>query len=515
MLELAFVPDRRAPAPVYRQLADHLGALIEGERLRSGEKLPASRELAGALGLSRNTVNQAYQALIDRDLLRAHVGQGTFVSERPGGSRAPLEAEPARAFVWESLLSGPARALPVRLPGEPRGTPDFDFRAGRVDPASLPVAELQRLFRRVLEEHSATLANHLDPRGWPPLREAIATALVARGIWCEPDEVLVTGGAQAALDAIARVLIDPDDAVALESPGYFGADFAFRAARAHRIPIPVDEGGLRTDDLARVLGRRRLKLVYTTPAVQQPTGVAMIEERREQLLELAAATHTPIVEDDYDGELRLEDPVRPALKTRDPAGQIVYVGTFSKALFPALRLGYVVAARPLLDRLATARMASALAVPALEQAVLADWMASEGYARHVRRVRRNIAERVRAGLETLAAVMPEGTSVGTPAGGGSLWITLPEPLDGEALRRAARDVGILVTPGAWFATGDASQEPLARTLSIAVGALPEGDVREGLGRLGECARQGLGRRSARSSRARRRPASLAPIKESS
>ena len=487
MLDLSFTPDRSRAEPVYRQLAEFLEQQIESGRLADGQKLPASRELARALHLSRNTVNQAYQSLIDRDRLRAHVGQGTFVIGS-GARPAAAPPEPARAFVWESLFAAPAATLPeARSAYADRPVP-FDFQPGRVDSTRLPLADLKRLFPRVLEREAAALANHLDPCGWPALREAVARALGARGVWCGADDVLITGGAQSALDALLRVLVEPGDAVALETPGYAIADGAFRLAGARRIPVPVDEEGLRTSDLERVLQRQPLKLVYTTPAVQMPTGVALSDERRAKLLDLAEATHTPILEDDYEGELRLDDPIRPALKTLDEAGQVIMVGTFSKALFPSLRLGYVVAAPSLLGRLASIVQASALAQPALIQAVLAEWMEGEGYARHVRRVRREIAERVDAALEVLAAEMPEGTEARRPAGGGTLWIRLPNAVDPAALRLAAREAGVRVIPGDWYATGDAHDPALARIVSASVTALSEGDVREGLGRLAEAAR---------------------------
>lgn len=487
MLDLSFTPDRSRPEPVYRQLADFLEAQIESGRLADGQKLPASRELARALRLSRNTVNQAYQNLIDRNRLRAHVGQGTFVIGS-GVRPAPAAPEPARAFVWESLFARQALTLPEARPVHAGRPAAFDFQPGRVDPTGLPIAELRRLFPRVLERDAEALANHLDPRGWPALREAVARALASRGVWCGPDDVLITGGAQGAIDALLRALVEPGDAVALESPGYTIADAAFRAAGAHRIPIPVDHEGLRTADLERVLRRQSLKLVYVTPAVQMPTGVALSEDRRAKLLDLAEATHTPILEDDYEGELRLDDPIRPALKTRDEAGQVITIGTFSKALFPSLRLGYVVAAPSLLGRLASVVQASALAQPALVQAVLAEWMDSEGYARHVRRVRREISQRVDAALEVLRSEMPEGTRVQRPAGGGTLWIGLPDDVDPAQLRLKAREAGVRVLPGDWYATAEARDPSLARFLSASVAALSEGDVREGLGRLAEAAR---------------------------
>jgi len=197
----------------------------------------------------------------------------------------------------------------------------------------------------------------------------------------------------------------------------------------------------------------------------------------------------PILEDDYDGELRLDDPVRPALKTADPAGQVIYVGTFSKAIFPAFRLGYVVAPEPLLDRIATLRLTSSLMVPALEQAVVAEWMRNRGFARHVRRLRREIALRVDAGLEAIAECLPAGTLARRPAGGGGLWLTLPDGLDARTLVRAGRQAGVLAFHGSGFATGDDAGRGFRQNLLLSVGAVTEGDVREGIARLGACARQ--------------------------
>ena len=226
VLDLAFTPDRAAPEPVYRQLERYLQELLRARRLAPGERLPASRDLAASLGLSRNTVNQAYQALVEQGLLRAHVGQGTFVAGRAEGAslRAAPDALP-RALAWEGLLARRARAM-----APPRGffayagprRIEFDCAPGRVDTSLFPRAAWKRASTRALTRLSA-LAEATDPRGYAPLREAIARALLARGIACDADEVAIVNGAQQALDLVARVLIDPGDAVAIEQPGYFGA----------------------------------------------------------------------------------------------------------------------------------------------------------------------------------------------------------------------------------------------------------------------------------------------------
>jgi GntR family transcriptional regulator/MocR family aminotransferase len=454
VLDLAFAPDRAAGEPVYRQLERYLHELVRARRLAPGEKLPASRELAASLGVSRNTVNQAYQALVDQGLLRAHVGQGTFVSGEAvaDGLRRAAPAAP-RALAWEGLLARRARAAAA-----PRGlfsfsTPrhvEFDLRPGRVDAASFPAAAWKRASSRALAR-LASLADALDPRGFAPLREAVARTLLARGIACDPEEVAIVNGAQQALDLVARALIDPGDSVALEQPGWFGAAQAFRACEAHLVGVGVDEEGLRTDELARLLRARRVKLLFTTPAVQSPTGVALSDARRRALLALADEFQLAIVEDDYDSELRYGSPATPALKTLDAAGHVIYVGTFSKALFPGLRVGYVVAPRPLLGRMALLRAAADGHTSTLAQATLQDLLESGAFERHVRRVRQRYAERRSALLAALAAHLPEGARWTPAVGGNCVWLELPVRSDVARFHALAAERGIALGPGSPFA----------------------------------------------------------------
>jgi len=307
---------------------------------------------------------------------------------------------------------------------------------------------LQRAYRHVIAESFPSIANDQDPLGYAPLRQQIASSLLARGIRCDAADVIVTGGAQQALDLVMRVLIDPGDAVAIEQPGYFGAVLSCRNAGAQLVGIDVDRDGLRTDQLARALRSQRIKLVYTTPAAQMPTGVVMSDARRQALLELADQTQTPIVEDDYDSEFRYGTPPLAALKTQDPAGQVIYVGTFSKAIFPGLRLGYAVAARPLLAKLAMARLGASFGPDALAQAAIANMLESGAFERHVRRLRKRYAERRTALIDALRSSMPPGATWSEPRGGLLLWVTLPDGADANAIGAEAREAGILYMSGA-------------------------------------------------------------------
>jgi DNA-binding transcriptional MocR family regulator len=486
VLDLTFQPDRGSHEPLYRQLELHLRDLIEARRLGPAERLPASRALASALGLSRNTVNQAYQALSDAGLLSCHVGRGTFVSAGAAPGLVPRAGgAPARGFAWGGLLARRSRAatLPRALRADALAPAAFDFRGGLVDPGSLPVAELKRCFGRALER-SAELARHRDPLGWPPLREALARALLARGIRCTADEVAVVNGAQHALDLVARNLVDPGETVVMEQPGYFGAAIAFAAAEAHVVGVGVDDEGLRSDELARILRARRVKLVFTTPAVQSPTGVMMSSQRRRALLALADEYQVPLLEDDYDSELRYGGPPLPALKTEDAAGQVIYVGTFDKALFGGIRVGYVVASPPLLLRLALSRWASDMQTNLVTQAALAELLASGAFERHVRRVRAVYAARRAALLAALARHMPRGTRWVEPAGGNAVWVTLPASRDGATLAARALEAGVAYTRGeAFFLDGGGAQH-----LHLCFAALEPSRIEEGVARLGELLR---------------------------
>jgi GntR family transcriptional regulator/MocR family aminotransferase len=454
VLELAFTPDRGHGEPVYRQLRDYLRDLVAAERLPLGTKLPATRALALALGLSRNTVAQAYDELIADGLLAAHVGQGTFVTgPRQDGARPrPQRDEPQRRFVWSGLFALRARALtlPPGLIAGRSGRKRFDFRGGQVARDALPAGEIRRAFAHALASDLGAIAGARDPYGLEALRGAVARYLVSRGIACDADDVAIVDGAQQAIDLVTRVLVDPGDSVVLEQPGYFGARVAFTAAQANVIAVDVDDEGLRTADLARVLRTRRVKLVYATPAVQSPTGVVMSAARRRELLALADEHQVPILEDDYGSELRYEAPPIAALKTLDRAGQVVYVGTFSKVLFPGLRVGYVVAAPPLLEKMMLARWNANVTTNVVAQAALAHLLATGGLGRHLRRVRTVYGARLAAMLAALAAAMPAGTEWTRPRGGHSVWVTLPPGIDSGALLHPAWEAGLRYLPGDVF-----------------------------------------------------------------
>jgi GntR family transcriptional regulator / MocR family aminotransferase len=520
VIEFAFRPDRASDVPVYRQLGDHLAAFVDTGRLAPGAKLPASRDLAATLGLARNTVTAAYEWLAVRGLVTSHVGQGTFVVA--AGARAlpartgPAAAAGRREFAWAGLFArGPRVGVPGGLRRSEAGGPvSWDFRGGRIAATALPIGELRSAFARPFTGRGrlADLARHQDPFGWPPLRREVARLLAGRGVACAPEDVAIVTGIQHAAELAARVLVDPGDAVAIEQPGYFGAALAFAARQAALLGVDVDEEGIRVDRLARALRLRRVKLLYVTPATQNPTGVTLSPARREALLGLADEHQMPVFEDDYDSDLRYAGPPVAALKASDAAGQIVYAGTFSKVLFPSLRVGYVVAAPPLLERMVTARWLADFGTGVVEQAALASLLRSGGLERHLKRVRRLYAGRLAAMLAALEGAMPEGTRWTRPRSGHLVWVTLPPRIDAARLLSAALAAGVGFTPGEVFHVDGRGGDCLALSFT----AVDEAAIGEGVARLGAIVREqavaagsraaGATRAAARRSATRPRPA---------
>jgi GntR family transcriptional regulator/MocR family aminotransferase len=362
---------------IYRQLRD---AVLDG-RLRAGERLPPTRELARRLAVSRNTVAVAYDRLTADGFLTGRVGAGTYVSGElptPKPRAAPSRKGPQPKAVWRSLPP-PAAVAPA---------PVFDFRVGIPDATLFPLDTWRRLLARELRD-TAGFAHYAEPGGHPGLRAAIARHVgVSRSVRAGADDVLVTQGAQQALDLLCRVLLEPGDRVAIEEPGYRMAKQLFASHGAEVVGVPVDGEGL---DVAALPSRT--KLVYVTPSHQFPLGTPMSLARRTALLAWAARTGAVVVEDDYDSEFRFSDRPLEPLQSLDRDGRVAYVGSFSKTLLPMLRLGFLIAPASLRDALHHARQLSGWHGDLPAQAALAGFIDEGLFARHLRRATKVYADR--------------------------------------------------------------------------------------------------------------------------
>ncbi|MFN3285838.1 MAG: PLP-dependent aminotransferase family protein [bacterium] len=452
-------------------------AILEG-RLRAGTRLPSTRALAESLGCSRTLVTAVYDELVAEGYLEARRGSGTYVAaELPVGS-----------VVTEGVASPPPQWLePLRDPdGGPSGPDEcrVDFTLPRQVVEPMSQRSWARMWRAVGRQSPPRDAG--PPEGDPGLREAIAEYLGrARGLRCSPQDIVVTTGGVRALDLVAQAVLRPGDPVAVEEPGYPAARRTLEDRGALLLPVRVDDDGLRVGDL----GSAPL-VVYVTPSHQYPLGVRMSVSRRVALLEWAARHDRLVVEDDYDSELRFDGPPLPALAGMDRAGRVVYVGTFSKVLAPGLRLGYVVAPRWLRERLLRLRERSGDRVPWPVQRALAAFLASGDFDRHVRRVRRQYAER-RSALREALQPASRVARLGGMEAGLHAFLEFTGELDELQLAELARRRGVRVSPLAPFYLGT----PDRRGWLLAYGGLSTEQVWWGARVLAEVLLESVGLRA--------------------
>jgi GntR family transcriptional regulator/MocR family aminotransferase len=453
-------------------------AILDGV-VGPGTLLPSSRALAADLGVSRTTTLLAVQQLQAEGYLRARRGSGTAVADEipddlvPG--RPPLGAQRA----WHPALSRRGAALvrvrqgAQRLDGPPR-----PFRLGTPAVDLFPVGVWSRLVNRRLRSVTATQLDYGDPAGLRGLREAIAEHVQAvRGTRCGAEQVVIVAGAQQGFELVCRVLLDPGDRVWMEDPGYPGARSALQAAGARIVPVPVDAEGLDVNHGVR--RGRDARLAYVTPSHQYPLGVPMSLPRRLALLRWAHAARAWVIEDDYDSEFRYGARPIPCLHGLDSDGRVIYVGSFSKTLFPALRLGFLIVPSDLHDELVAARAAADQHPPTLDQAVLADFIGEGHFARHLRRMRLAYRERLDA-LIVAAEHYCRGALRVRPVRTGLHALADLDDVTAARVTREAAARGVETAPLSVYVTAG---RPSSRTLVLGFGAVRPEASRRGMERL--------------------------------
>jgi GntR family transcriptional regulator/MocR family aminotransferase len=475
--------ERAATTPLFRQLYARLKDAILHGRLAPGTRLPATRELARQLQVSRQTVLAAYEQLTAEGYLRGGVGQGTFVdallpaarpAPGPTASGAPGMPRPlpARGLAMASSMArvrhhqGPLRAFRPSMPGLDL----FPFEVWRK-------LEAHHWRRQELPLGYGAAA------GYPPLRELLCAYLNAsRGVRCTPGQIIVTTGSQQALYLLAQLLLAPGEGVWLESPGYQGAAAPFEVAGARMCLVPVDAEGM---DVGHAAAHHPdAAMVFATPSHQLPLGVTMSLGRRLELLRWAEANRAWIVEDDYDSEYRYTGPPLASLQSLDRAGCVIYVGTLSKVLFPGLRLGYVVAPPALVEPLTQAKAVVDRHSPVLPQAVLADFIRQGHFARHIRRTREAYAERRVAMLEALASRLGGMLACGPADTGLDVCAHITGPLDEAGAVARALAAGVDLRPLSYYVhpqAGPACAAPPGMLLGFS--AFTPAEIRAGMARL--------------------------------
>ncbi len=443
--------DYRTKTPMYRQLYDWFRRAIIAGQMRPGQRVPSSRGLATELKISRIPVLNAYEQLLAEGYFETFVGAGTCVARSiPDDTLSPPTVKAGKGQ-HESAEKRGLRRLSrrgVALTDIPAQSWLDNLGAFRISLPALdqfPIGIWSKLVARHSRRPQRGIMAYGDAMGYMPFREAIAEYLgAARGVRCESSQIVVTTGSQQALQISAQVLLDPKDRVCMEEPGYPGARQAFMTVGAQLIPVRVDQEGMNVAEIIRRGNHARA--VYITPSHQYPLGMAMSAARRMLLLNWAVRTGAWIIEDDYDSEYRFGSRPIASLQGLDTDGRVIYVGTFSKALFPALRLGYVVVPKDLVPAFSAARDAADVFSATLYQAVLTDFIREGHFARHIRRMRMLYMERRRSLVNAIQIQMGDTTEVIGVEAGIHLVALLPPGTDDVAVSKKAAQLGISAMP---------------------------------------------------------------------
>jgi GntR family transcriptional regulator/MocR family aminotransferase len=389
-MSLVIPLDRYSSLPLHQQVYEELRRAILTGRLRPGQKVPSTRALAGSLEVSRTTVTQSYDRLLSEGYLETIVGSGTYVCiQLPDDllHSAPVAVEPNPEPLPAQLSHYGDRLSRTAFRLQPSLDQPISFRYGQPALQQFPIALWRKLLSRYCFANSDWLDYATDFQGYRPLRQAIANYLSrARAVQCHPEQLILTNGTQQALDLVMRLLINSGDRIGIENPGYLSARRIFLSYGAELLPIPVDESGVMVEKLTQ-LNSGSLRFVYVTPSHQFPTGSILSLSRRLELLAWAQQHHCLILEDDYDSEYRYQDRPIPALQGLDQNHSVIYIGTFSKVLFPSLRIGYLVVPPPLVSLFAQAKWLSDRQLPTLEQQVLTEFIEAGHLESHIRKMR--------------------------------------------------------------------------------------------------------------------------------
>lgn len=479
VLNIADDPTR----PAYRRLAEAIREGIVSGRFRPGEKLPPTRALAANLSMARNTVLEAYEQLVAEGYLAGRHGSGTYVAADLPDRAFHAPSAPLRSTLDVTPAIQLSRFAERILAGEvPRhvarddGASEYDFRYGFPAFGEFPIDAWRALTKRVLDYPPKELMGYGPTEGLPALREALARYLQrSRGVRCDANQVLVVNGSQQALDLAARVLFDPGDEVVIEEPCYQGARAAFAANGATIVPVRCDEEGILVGDMPETA-----KVAYVTPSHQFPSGAVMSASRRFDLLAWAERADAVVIEDDYDSEFRYVGRPLAALQGMDAAGRVIYTGTLSKVLLPALRLGYVVAPAALQPAITGAKWLTDRHVALLYQAVLALFIDEGHFERHLRRMRKLYQRRREALMAAFARHFGTRAVITGAESGMHVLVQIADVGDSDAFETEARRQGV----GIYSARPYYSLEPpRGATFLMGYSSIDEHEIDEGIRRL--------------------------------
>src|SRR6266496_388730 len=478
--------DRSSGLPLYRQICQRLREAILSGELSEGTRLPTERALASELGVNRTTVMNAYNELASEGLIEGHVGRGTLVRRNQFGYLGDgFENESASWLLGlpagEREILGPHALMLSELASMSESKEIISLAPGNPSPDLLPADMIHTIFADGLLSARQSALGYGPVEGLHSLRRAIAASMRKRGVAVDAQHILILSGSTQGIGLIGRFLLNPGDEVVVEVPTYLGAIQTFRALNARVIGVPTDSEGIRVDLLESILARHRPRLIYTLPTFQNPTGVVMSPDRRRRLLLLARRYQTPILEDDPYGAVYFEQGKRPQpLKSLDTYQQVLYLSTFSKILAPGLRVAWLAAPEPIIERLSLHKQIFDLNTTALGQWAVSEILQRNLVDDHLAMLRQRYQHKRDVMLQAIQTHWPEGVRVNTPGGGFHLWCRLPGGMRARTLLREATKEHVAFVIGEPFHVDGGGQQQFRLSF-----AYPEEErIDEGIRRIG-------------------------------
>ena len=478
---MRIIVDREANTPIYIQIFEQVRRQILSGELPPGFRLPAERKLAESLGVNRTTILNAYRELKAEGLIGSRVGNGTIVlsylDEELSVDNSPREPS------WNQIFSQYANRLDSYLVQEllvlANRTDVISFATGIASPETGPIEALAGIEHELLKSRNHKALIHTPTEGLLSLRQAICRLMQKRGIYCQPDEIMMLSGSQQGIDLAARVILDPGDIVVIEEPTYFPAIQVFRAAGARIITVPIDDQGMKVDGLEQLLHRYRPKLIYTIPTFQNPSGTVLELGRRKHLVELASKHNVIILEDDAYGDLCYEGHPVPMLKSMDNDGYVIYLSTFSKNIYSGLRLGWMAAHKKMVKEFASAKQLMDLHSNSLSQWIVERFIESGSLESHLIETCSEYRNRRDLMHQALSKYAPKDLIWNIPTGGYYLWCRLPDGVSASKLVSKAGDYKVSFVPGSPFFASGQGDDYIRLNFTFA----PVNDIDKGIKRL--------------------------------
>ncbi len=478
---MRIVIDRESNTPVYIQIFEQVRRQILSGELLPGFRLPAERKLAESLGVNRTTVLNAYRELKAEGLICSRIGNGTIVLSYPdeeinvdNSSREPA---------WNQVFSQYANRLDSYLVKDllvlANRTDVISFATGIASPETGPIQALEGIEHDLIQSRNYRALIHTPTEGLLSLRQAVCKLMQKRGVYCQPDEIMILSGSQQGIDLAARIILDPGDIVVVEEPTYFPAIQVFKAAGARVISVPIDEKGMNVDILEQLLHRYRPKLIYTIPTYQNPSGTVLELERRRRLVELASKYNVIILEDDAYGDLCYEGYLPPMLKSMDNDGYVIYLSTFSKNIYSGLRLGWMAAHKKIIKEFASAKQLMDLHSNSLSQWIVERFIENGSLDSHLIKTCSEYRTRRDIMYEALSKYAPKDLIWNRPKGGYYLWCRLPDGVSASKLVVKAADYKVSFVPGSPFFASEQGDDYIRLNFTFA----PMKDIDEGIKRL--------------------------------